>query len=262
MKTALAVLLAMFVVLPVAADDRAVKEQLVAELLELLDVRRLTAANFDVLVGAEDHSESTRTLRERVLPRLDYSKVGEELYAPLFRDNFSSDELRELIAFYRTRAGQKSLRILPDLSTVVLRSSQRLSEMMSEVQQEIESEEIKARPELAAMKDMRIIATCLEARATDTNEYPKVAFEELPPLLEPVYVRVLPRVDPWGTAYAYVSDGQNYRVVSAGADKRFAWDSRRLDLQNVETRPMGDLEADLIFQNGSFIQFPARANGR
>ena len=262
MKTTLAVLLALCVALPLAADDRAVKEQLVTELLELLDVRKLTAVNFDLLVGADDNSESTRTLRDRVLPRLDYTRVADELYAPLFRDNFTSDELRELIAFYRTRAGQKSLRILPDLSTVVFRSAQRLSEMLSEVQQEIESEKVKALPELAAMKDLRIIATCLEARATDTNEYPKVTFEELPPLLEPVYVRVLPRVDPWGTAYAYVSDGQNYRIVSAGADRRFAWDSRRLDLQNVEPRPMDGLDADLIFQNENFIQFPARANER
>jgi len=30
---------------------------------------------------------------------------------------------------------------------------------------------------------MRMLATSVEARATDTNEYPKVSFEDLPPLI-------------------------------------------------------------------------------
>jgi hypothetical protein len=251
-----AIVLALCVALPLAAaDDREVKEQLVAEVLELIDLRKLAEANLTLHAGQE-----TEGLRERVLARLDYAKLGAELYAPIFRDEFTVDELKELRAFYRTKAGQKSAGILTTLANAMLMgSSAYLDEQVREVHDELAREKRKDRPYLATMEDLRHIATSLESRATDTNEYPKVAFADLPPLLEPTYVMALPRVDAWGTPFAYASDGTSYRLVSAGADKKFEWQSRQLDPREKESRPVESLDADIIFQNGGFIQFPKRA---
>ena len=73
-------------------------------------------------------------------------------------------------------------------------------------------------------------------------------------------MRKLPREDAWGTPYAYVSDGTNYRIISAGADGKFEWDSRKLDLENTTLRLTDAPEADLIFQNGAFVQAPRKAS--
>jgi hypothetical protein len=43
--------------------------------------------------------------------------------------------------------------------------------------------------------------------------------DQLAALLAPTFVRRAPRVDPWGTAYAYQTDGQSYWITSAGHDR-------------------------------------------
>ena len=117
----------------------------------------------------------------------------------------------------------------------------------------------KQSPEHLTLQDIRVIATAVEARATDTNEYPKVTYDELVPLVQPVYVRKAPLVDPWGTPYWYVADGRNYRFVSAGADRTFEPGSKKLDLNDEGKRATDNLDADIIFQNGTFLQYPKSA---
>lgn len=248
--------LAFCLALPLAASDRGAERRLVAEILELIDVRALAASTVDRHLG--EASDDTRTFRTLVLARLDYAKLADKVYAPIFLETFTEEELRQLLAFYRTPAGRKSAAILPQLADSFVKASSVLYEEFHDVREEMEREELQKRPDLAAMRDLRIIATSLEARATDENEYPQVPFEKLAPLLEPVYVKTLPRVDPWGTPYAYVTDGRNYRVASAGADKSFDWASRQLDLTEAEPSHTENPDADIVFQNGNFRQFPAR----
>ena len=242
-----------------ANDDRAEKEKLVGDAVALLDVRQLTEVNLR-LVAAVRFGEEQNEVINRVLKRLDYARIGDEVYGPVFRDNFTTEELRQVVEFYRSKAGQKTAKIYPALAEFAIAvPSQYVYETIAEVRAEMDSEHAKFRPDLAAMKELRTIATCLEARATDENTYPTVTFDALPPLLEPVYVRKLPRVDPWGTPYFYISDGQRYRVVSAGADRRFESSSRVLGPSEAQPRPMDDLDADIIFQNGNFRQYPRTA---
>lgn len=111
-------------------------------------------------------------------------------------------------------------------------------------------------PERLVARDLRTVATALESRATDTNEYPNVSFNELVALLVPTYAKTLPLLDPWGTPFWYVGDGKNYRFVSAGADRRFEPGTQDLDARDQESRPMDSLDADIIFQNGTFLQYP------
>jgi hypothetical protein len=109
------------------------------------------------------------------------------------------------------------------------------------------------------MANIRTIATSIEARATDTNDYPTVVFEDLAAVVQPIYIRALPPVDGWGNPFFYVSDGMHYRIVSAGADRKFEWGSRELALEQKEIVFTSNEDADIIYQDGSFLQAPAAA---
>lgn len=283
MKRTVLVVLALLVAFPVVADDRAVKKQLLSELVELLDIKALTQASFDVLtrgvmdarrgdadvpeenreaweaqMKAED--EKLRTFRDRMFTRVDYAKIVDEIYLPMLDERYNVDELRELITFFKTKAGQKTAKLLPELGIGgVAKGMKLIEEAAQAAQEELEREEEAKHPWKRTMSDLRTLATATEARATDTNEYPAVNFEELEPLLTPTYLRKMPKVDSWGTPYLYVGNGEHYRFVSAGADKHFEWSSRQLDLMVTEPKYVESADADIILQDGSFLQAPKEA---
>lgn len=258
MKIALAVLALCFGLPLSAADDAEEKERLVQEVLAVVDPRPLVETT--LYVESARYGPEAAEIVRRVLPRVDYRKVAEEWFGKELREEFTTRELRELAAFYRTDAGRKAAALHNSMARFIGQGPPiSVATLVREVRDDLQREDAKAHPLEAVMNDLRTIATCLEARATDTNEYPVVTFEELPPLLEPTYVRKLPRVDPWGTPYAYVSDGRSYLVVSAGADGRFEWDSRTIRPMPPEVVFVDGLDADIIFQDGNFRQAPKQA---
>jgi hypothetical protein len=113
------------------------------------------------------------------------------------------------------------------------------------------------------MADMRSTATAMEAYATDNDHYPRAAtLVELKSFIEPIYIRNTPETDGWGNPVAVIvsPDGQHYRIVSAGADGSFEWDSRTISpvagLMENEIVFSERLEDDIIYENGSFLQAP------
>jgi type II secretion system protein G len=111
------------------------------------------------------------------------------------------------------------------------------------------------------MADIRSIATAWEARATDVNEYtvagatwpatePDFIGGPLKDVLAPTYIKVVPLKDGWGTGFAggVTTDGQAYSIESYGKDKV------------NETSDAGggtaNFNADIIFSNGAFVQYP------
>lgn len=125
------------------------------------------------------------------------------------------------------------------------------------------------------MADMRSIAAAWEARATDVNSYSvrhsrlgrnphplgeeTVTPAELAEALEPKYIRHLPRVDGWGSEFRFaVSDyddageAATYTIRSLGRD-------RRRDASPRPAGPTGSFEADIVYSNGSFTQYPEEA---
>jgi hypothetical protein len=289
MKRALILFLAIALALPVpaATDERAVKRQLLAELLDVLDAKTLTQASFDLLFNRmgemtgpspenlddegkaqweqarKKQQEEMRTFKERLYNRIDYAKYAEEIYLPLFDKHFTSDELKELIAFYKTKSGQKSVKILPDLAIGgMLEGATMLQEESEKVARELEREDDAKHPWKKTMGDLRMMATAVEAYATDTNEYPKAtSMKELVPMVTPTYIRTMPEADAWGTPYSYVGDGQHYRFASAGADRHFEWRARQLESIAVGAHPqyLEDDDTDLIYQDGNFVQAPQKA---
>jgi type II secretory pathway pseudopilin PulG len=113
------------------------------------------------------------------------------------------------------------------------------------------------------MADMRTIATAWEARASDINSYSvgpgrrspgpqHVSAAELALALEPKYIRKLPRRDGWGTEFQFTTSGydETYFIRSYGSDGE---PDRILNVASGATTNFAD---DLIYSNGSFIQYP------
>lgn len=113
-----------------------------------------------------------------------------------------------------------------------------------------------------SMADMRNIATAVEAYATDRNEYPRAgSVAELGPALVPKYLATVPELDGWGTPLRYECwerDGQcaGYAIGSAGKDKVFEQPSLRDYAEDTKTSAF---DADLVYANGKFVQYPEGA---
>ncbi len=102
------------------------------------------------------------------------------------------------------------------------------------------------------MADMRTLATAWEARATDLNHYlvkqrGSVAYDDLRRVLEPTYVKHLPRDDGWGDAFILWSTDQEYAVRSIGADRRI----------DPHTAPgaFTNFDCDIVYTNGTFTSY-------
>ena len=112
------------------------------------------------------------------------------------------------------------------------------------------------------MSDMRALATAVEAYAVDNNIYPSAScggglFTTIGgqvgtnsfTLLSPTYIAQPPRTDGWGHFLYYGSGlaGTAYNIASGGRDNATA---------AVVCGTTTDFNADIIYSNGTFIQWP------
>jgi general secretion pathway protein G len=116
------------------------------------------------------------------------------------------------------------------------------------------------------MADMRAIATAWEARATDQNAYnaagttftwptSAVTGGALTGLLTPTYIKALPLNDGWSRAYQFAMDkavggtaAQVYAIRSMGKEGTAA--------SAINVGPTASFDCDIVYSNGSFIQYP------
>ena len=112
------------------------------------------------------------------------------------------------------------------------------------------------------MADIRTIATAWEARATDVNTYSAAGLSSfawpsstvtganLDTMLSPTYIKSLPQKDGWSDAYGFAKsgDGQVYGIRSAGKENTFDG--------TVRPGATTKFDCDIVYSNGSFIQFP------
>jgi hypothetical protein len=69
--------------------------------------------------------------------------------------------------------------------------------------------------------------------------------------ISPTYIRVAPVADGWNSWFDYNSDdsGQAYLLASAGRDGAY-------EENTGSDGPTTDFNADIIYVNGQFIQYP------
>lgn len=106
--------------------------------------------------------------------------------------------------------------------------------------------------------DMAALSQAIDAYAMDTNYYPSSdSIHELAGLLEPMYMRNVPRADAWGEALSYEPlnrDGRGraagYALLSAGSNRKV--EVRRFPTDRERSGPtVGD---DLVLINGQWWQ--------
>ena len=102
--------------------------------------------------ATESFRRYSARFRERMVKEIDLRKVQDDISIPLYDHFFTEDELRDLIAFYHTPTGQKTLRVLPELLAESIRRTQELigpaiqriaGEVLEEEKQELERERTK-----------------------------------------------------------------------------------------------------------------------
>jgi general secretion pathway protein G len=108
------------------------------------------------------------------------------------------------------------------------------------------------------MADMRSLATACEAYATDNNHYPEaVNVAALAPLLTPTYIREVPSKDAWTHDLRYQTwsrerDLDSYGIASGGKDGAFEHET----VQEYTPGATSNFDCDLVYANGSFVQYP------
>jgi hypothetical protein len=117
-----------------------------------------------------------------------------------------------------------------------------------------------------AMTDFRITATVFQMFTNDYGLYPGPVgpidlLARIETIVEPTYIRALPKIDPWGNPYLFWSDTAHYTFVSYGpdgiADFPYAtWG--RTEFDAIHTGPTTRFGADIVFANGDFVQWPTQ----
>ena len=215
----------------------------------------------------EENKKDFDRYRQLINEKLDYKEWVHSIYVPLYAKYFNEQQLAELVAFYKTPTGQRMISVMPEIEREAMRANtDEITKKVGDVLKQVQEERKKRTPWESTMSDMRSAATAIEAYATDVNKYPDAqSWSELGKVLSPTYIKTMPEKDGWGNEYAYVvsADRMNYRVISAGADGTFEWDSRRIvlppakpDGKAIEPKASDRLEDDIIFADGSFVQFP------
>lgn len=284
---------------PVSSEEtpsREVRRKRLIELMNLLDQGKLFRSQFRAMLDEQKKSyasqytppegisaEAAQAQREEFekkgsayidryetlfFQKLDLKELEEQVYIPLYEKYFSDDEIKDLLTFYRTPTGAKSLEVLPGLSAEALqRAGAIIGPVIAAVMAELQKEDEDSHPWRKTMADIRTMATAIEAYATDNDLYPAVSStEQYKSALSPTYINKVPEKDSWGSAYVIVvsPDQKHYRIVSAGSDGILDWDSRHIKTEESDSEPLARLTTnaaeDIIYQDGTFLQYPMEAD--
>jgi hypothetical protein len=122
-----------------------------AQLLELVHVDRSTSQALDVVLKLQlrqqpNLSPYEHTLRTFMQKYMSWESLKGD-YARIYAEAFNEEELREMIAFYRTPTGQKAIKMIPELmakgaalgQSRVQENREELHRMIERRQKEIES---------------------------------------------------------------------------------------------------------------------------
>jgi len=113
------------------------------QLLELVHVDRSTSQALDVVLKLQLRQQPKLepyedTLRAFMQKYMSWESLKGD-YARIYAEAFNEEELRQMIAFYRTPTGQKAIRMIPELMAKgVALGQSRLQENREELQQMIQ----------------------------------------------------------------------------------------------------------------------------
>jgi general secretion pathway protein G len=119
------------------------------------------------------------------------------------------------------------------------------------------------------MVDMRNMATAWESRNSEASRYNAagqangvegadqlITADNLQTMLEPTYIKVVPKVDGWGKGYQTYTNqafgsaakANVYAILSGGKDGVISSDPT--------TGPFTNFDCDIVYSNGTFLSYP------
>lgn len=115
-----------------------------------------------------------------------------------------------------------------------------------------------------AIADIRSAGTACESFGVDYNIYPGPvtpmdALSSIGSELEPIYIRVLPILDPWGQPYRFWSNTRSYAIVSYGVDGQPDYPYAMWGQAEFEALAVGAaalVGPDVVFVNRQLVQWP------
>jgi len=82
--------------------------------------------------------------KELIPERINFAEVMEQMFYPLYDKFFTEDELKDLVAFYKSPTGQKSIGVMPQLlQDAMQRSSEALNAKVTQLVNEVLEQERK-----------------------------------------------------------------------------------------------------------------------
>jgi len=108
------------------------------------EIKELSAAEQQLLHDdiKEDSLRRSQRMRARLADRFDFVRLTEEVSIPLYAKYFSESELRDLIAFYKSPTGKRTIETMPNLyAESMAMANERLEPVLKEVIDEISTEE-------------------------------------------------------------------------------------------------------------------------
>ena len=110
-----------------------------------------------------------------------------------------------------------------------------------------------------SMSDMRTTGTAIEAYAVDMAFYPTFSAGAgaeydgaFVGYLQPTYVKAVPRTDGWRYPFRAASESRFYTLVSCGRDTISQGGAASYTAGTVTQ----DMDCDIVFGNGTFLQYP------
>lgn len=195
------------------------KQKLIRELLELTDAPEGAAdAIIDILGGRLGLPLASEEARGETREGKQVAVIAEETQMEVYDRHFTEKQLRDLIAFFKTKSGQHFVEVARQMAAETRKN------LRAETDRRLTQTAEKARAD-RTRNDIRTLGLGLSAYFAEQGRYPNAQnMQELTSLLAPKYVPVVPQEDAWGhpLRYEVSADGQHYRVISAGSDGKLS----------------------------------------
>lgn len=248
------------------------QRELIEEMMKVTNMQKIEQEMFDTIfaqmqdeilreAGSDPVEQAEAKWKferfRELLRNADLHSVTRELYMDVYAKYLTETELADLVAFYRTPTGQKSIQVMPQLMAETMqRSGAILGPKIQEIYHQVDKESDLRQPWKKTIARIETIGSYLESHAGENEGlYPEGDLDALQELFD-----LDETEDVWGHELAYVlsSDHKHYRLVSAGADGIFDWDSRRIaeKADPAGMRLRDRLEDDIIYADGGFVQMP------
>ena len=112
-----------------------------SELPEMTDLKRRDREQAQKAM-VETSARFLARFRELIPERINFAEVMEQMFYPLYDKFFTEDELKDLVAFYKSPTGQKSIGIMPQLlQDAMQRASEALNAKVVRIVNDVLAEE-------------------------------------------------------------------------------------------------------------------------